>query len=296
MIEITQILVNASKFGKEAREILGSPKIVSSPELYFDIGIITATDEEFNSFVVLLEECEEFNTDLNDSTIYYEGKISTNNGVKKIILPYPISMGVEAVVSTTSKLLTQFNLKYLFMVGICAGNKNVTNIGDVIIAEKSLNYNEIVEVQKEDKDVKKKFRQNADSIDKNLKSRLSLFTKQIDLPKIKGKYKDNSDFTKPLKCHIGLMVSGSSLLRSDSKIKEINEDYHGIKGMDMETNGFYFTSSHSLKDSKPKFVSIKSVSDFGDSTNHKLSGEKRKSYALHTSSTTLLEFIFNHVK
>ena len=79
-------------------------------------------------------------------------------------------------------------------------------------------------------------------------------------------------------------------------IKEINEDYHGIKGMDMETNGFYFTSSHSLKDMKPKFVSIKSVSDFGDSTSHKLSGEQRKKYALHTSSYVLLEYILNHVK
>ncbi|MGJ8666618.1 MAG: hypothetical protein ACSHW7_09650 [Patiriisocius sp.] len=296
MTDINQILINASKFGEEARKILGTSIETSVNKLDFDIGILTATDEEFNSVVELLDECKELNEDLNDATIYYQGSISTANGIKKIILPYPISMGVEAVVSTTSKMLTQFKLKYLFMVGICAGNKNISNIGDIIIAEKSLNYNEIVEVQKQDKETKKKFRQNADSIDKNLKSRLSLFSKQIDLITIKSEYENHSDFVKPLKCHIGLMVSGSSLLRSDIKIKEINEDYHGIKGMDMETNGFYFTSAHSLKDSKPKFVSIKSVSDFGDSTNHKLSGEERKNYALYTSSKILFEFILYHVK
>lgn len=296
MNSLSEIFLKSSNFANEARTILGTTKQIDEQKKSFDIGIITATDEEFNIVIGFIQNCEELNVSLNDSIIYYHGTIETNSKNLSVVVPYPISMGVEAAVSTTSKILSNFTFQYLFMVGICAGNKNVTNIGDIIIADKSLNYNEIVEVQKEDKEAKKKFRQNADSIDRNLKSRLSLFAKKIDLATLKSKYKENEIFEKPLNCHIGLMVTGSSLLRSDKKIKEINEDYHGIKGMDMETNGFYFTASHSLKESKPKFVSIKSVSDFGDSTNHKISGEKRKEYALYTASETLMEYIKNYLK
>ena len=275
MDNLSKIFLNTSKFALEARKIFGIPLKQENKTNNYDIGIITATAEEFNSIVSLIDNCDELNESFNDSIIYYYGTINTNSGLKSIIIPYPISMGVEASVSTTSKMLSNFKFNYVFMVGICAGNKNVTNIGDVIVAEKSLNYNEIVEVQRQDKGTRKKFRQNADSIDRNLKARLSLFSKKIDFKKFKSEYIESGIFNNPLKCHIGLLVSGSSLLRSDKKIKEINEDYHGIKGMDMETNGFYFTLSHSRKELQPKFVSIKSVSDFGDSTTHKASGEKK---------------------
>lgn len=66
--------------------------------------------------------------------------------------------------------------------------------------------------------------------------------------------------------------------------------------MDMETQGFYFSASNSFKNLLPKYVSIKSVSDYGDSTKHKLSGEERKKYALFTSSVTAIEFIKEYEK
>lgn len=202
-----------------------------------------------------------------------------------------MSMGMEATITLTTKVLTYFNPDYIFMVGICAGNKNVAKVGDIIIAEKSLNYNEIVETEKKDDTTVKKFMQNADSIDRKLKTRLTLFSRKSIIEEIRQSYKDVSDFPKELTCQIGLMVTGSSLMRSDTKIQEINSAYHNVKGLDMETHGFYYAASNTFNDRKPLFVSIKSVSDFGDNTNHKVSSAKRKAYALHTSSQTLIKFI-----
>lgn len=293
MVEILEILQKSSKFAEEARSLFKTPKSSFSNNYKYDIGIVTATEEEFYAVIRKIDDCKELEENINDSTIYYHGKIKVKNSSLSALIPFPHSMGIESAVSTTSKMLSNFTFDYLFMVGICAGNKNVTNIGDVIIAEKSLNYNEVVEIQKESASEKIKFRQNADSIDKNFKSRLSIFIKKVDLEKIKSNFPNNQIFEKPLKCHIGLMVTGSSLLRNDEKINEINRDYHGLKGMDMETNGFYFTVSHSLKKLQPKFVAIKSVSDFGDSTKHKISGEERKEYALYTCTETLFSFIEN---
>ncbi|HRI34706.1 MAG TPA: hypothetical protein PLD02_13220 [Saprospiraceae bacterium] len=137
--------------------------------------------------------------------------------------------------------------------------------------------------------------QNTDSINKNFKSRLAIFSRSDIIKNIKNEYSNKSEMPIDLTCHIGLMVTGSSLIRSSIHMAEINQSYHGVKGLDMETHGFYYAASHS-KNSAPYFVSIKSVSDFGDDTNHKLNASLRKEYALHTSSSALFHFIREYLK
>jgi len=260
----------------------------------FDISIITSTIDEFEELQNQLGNLEEYETDLDDSTLYYSCKLETARGVVSIIVPYPIAMGIEGSVCNTTKIINSFHPQYLFMIGVCAGNSNITNIGDLVIAEKSLNYNSIVEIEKSDGTTRKKYMQNADGINKNLKSKLSRFF-SIDLLKsIKDSNPKHELFEKDLKKHIGLMVTGSSLLRSDEKIKDINESYHNVKGLDMETNGFYFTSTHSAN-TTPHFVSIKGVSDYGDTAKHKIKSNDRKDYALFNSVNGTIHFIKKEV-
>lgn len=293
MDEISNILNGFLNFQKDASKIFNVAKPSLNPiqiKRKFDIAIITASYDEFDTIKSLLNDCIELNI-LNDSTIFYSGKLNRRNGVSNIILPVPISMGMEASITLTTKVLTYFNPEYVFMVGICAGNKNVTKIGDIIVAEKSLNYNEIVETEKKDETSVKKFMQNADPINRNLKTRLTLFSRKPIIDEIKLSYNNAENFPDKLSCVIGLMVTGSSLMRSESKINDINSSYHNVKGLDMETHGFYFANSNTYSDRQPLFVSIKSVSDFGDNTKHKISAEKRKEYALYTSSQALIKFI-----
>ncbi len=75
---------------------------------------------------------------------------------------------------------------------------------------------------------------------------------------------------------------------------EINESYHGVKAMDMETYGMYFAASNSNRDKLPLFVSMKAVSDFGDETSFKVSREKRAKLALSVSTNSIIEFLSNH--
>ncbi len=295
--EVISLFSNAIKFKEYAHQILGMRPENNSLRLpQFDIGIITSTVDEFESIITYLKDVMELDFIGDDSIIYYKGILETSRKVFKIIIPYPQSMGMEAAVSCTTKIISYFNPFYMFMVGVCAGNKNVTKIGDIIIAEKSVNYNNVVEIDKEGKDSKKKFMQNADSINKNFKSRLSLFSRSKVIPKIKNEYQDSNKFANDLKCDLGLIVTGSSLVRSDVKIREINDSYHGVKGMDMETHGFYFAVSNFAKTKNTLFASFKSVSDFGDDTKHKISSHERKEYALYTSSRALIEFIMNELK
>lgn len=296
MEKLRTICLNTALFAKEAREIFGLSKSIPTNKALFDIAILTASNDEFDSIKSLLEECHEIEGPNNDSTIYYAGLIQAPKKIYKVVLPFPQSMGIEAAVCITTKIINHYNPAFLVMTGVCAGNKNITNIGDIVIAEKSVNYNNVVEIDKTGKDSRKKFMQNADSINKNLKSRLSLYSRSKHINEIHDNYTEKEKFPKELKCHIGLVVTGSSLVRSAPKIKEINEDYHGVIAMDMETHGFYYTSSNSVNLSTPNFVSIKGVSDFGDDTVHKVSAFDRKKYALYTSSNAVIEFIKNEMK
>jgi nucleoside phosphorylase len=296
MDNILELFKKCSQFSHDARGILGTSQKILGVESLFDIGIITSTDDEFNTIKNLIENCVEYEPEQSDSTIYYKGIIHSAQKDFKVILPYPLAMGLEASVCITTKLISCFNPSYLFMSGICAGNKNITNIGDIVIAEKSVNYNNVVEIDKEGRDSKKKFMQNADSINKKFKARLSLFSHSPLIASIKDEYPDKQKFPKDLGCHIGLVVTGSSLVRSAPKIKEISDTYHGVIAMDMETHGFYFTASNSVKEISPIFVSIKGVSDFGDDTSHAVSSDDRRKYALYTSSMALFTFITTEIK
>ena len=291
MENIDEVINAFNSFSIDAHKIFITEKLGESLLPYFHLGIVTSTPDEFESVKKMLENVTEFKSTNQGSGIFYEGSIKAKSKDLKVILPYPVDMGIEASVCVTTNILSNFKLKYLFMCGICAGNKNVTKIGDIIIADKSINYNNVVDLGKSGEKSKQKFMQNADSIDRNFKAKLTIFARSNQIKEIKLKYTKKSLFENELKCHIGLLVSGSSLVRSDDKIKELNESYHGIKGMDMETHGFYYANSNFNREQSTVFVSIKSVSDFGDNTNTKPSAEERRKYALYTSSKSLIEFI-----
>lgn len=294
MKEIIQLVDTCKEFKKDAIQILGIEQSMYKVEEFhglYEIAILTANIDEFESLKLILDSVKQATFNKNDSTIYYIGEIKTNKRLCKVILPLPYTMGIEASSALTTKVISTFRPKHIFMAGICAGNKNVAKIGDIIVAEKSLNYHGIVAIERKDETSDKKFMHNISSINGNLKNKLELFSKSTALKRIKGSYSEKERIETILSCHIGLLVTGSTLVRSNKVIEEINSTYLGVKGLDMETYGLYYASTQVFKDYAPNFVSIKSVSDFGDDTSHKLSAKDRKEYALHTSSNALKLFI-----
>lgn len=294
MKEIIQLIDSCKGFKKEAIQILGIEQSVYKVEEYhglYEIAILTANIDEFESLKLILDNAKQTTFNKNDSTIYYTGEIRTKEKICKVILPLPYTMGIEASAALITKVISTFRPKHIFMAGTCAGNKNVVKVGDIIIAEKSLNYHGIVAIERKDSTSDKKFIHNISSINGNLKNQLELFSKSTALRKIKSSYPEKDKLEAALNCHIGLLVTGSSLVRSNKVMEEINSTYPGVKGLDMETYGLYYASTQVFKDYAPNFVSIKSVSDFGDESTHKLSAKERKEYALHTSSNALKIFI-----
>lgn len=292
--DILDIIKRTSQFSQDVKKEFPIRLNEKSTVFKSDIAIMTSTPKEFEVLTNLLDDVKELTIENNDSLIYYTAQIKTQNKSLNVIVPYPVSMGLESAVISTTKTIAHFSPSLIIMCGICAGNKNVAKIGDLVIAEKTVNYSNVYEIGSSDKVAKKKFMQNADSINKNLKARLTLFANSKELNIIADKLSLPEEI-KP-KCHLGLMVTGSSLLRSNEKMKEINDSYHGVKGMDMETHGLYFAASNSNKENIPLYVSMKAVSDYGDKTNHKLSTDERSKIALEISANSAIRFIEQYFK
>lgn len=294
MKQVIEFASACRDFKREAIEILGIEQSVYEHEEFhglIDVAVITATADEFESVKKIIDHPKQTVFNKNDSTIYFVGEIFAKNRKLKILLPFPYSMGIEAASALTTKIISSFRPRFIFMSGICAGNKNISKIGDIIIAEKSLNYNSIVEIEKSDESHDKKFMHHVSAINVNLKNQLELFSGSDEAKKIKDDYPNKAKISHSIKYHMGLLVTGSSLIRSNQIITEINSTYHGVKGLDMETYGVYYASTQVFKDYAPNFVSIKSVSDFGDNTKHELNATECKKYALHTSSKALQRFL-----
>lgn len=130
------------------------------------------------------------------------------------------------------------------------------------------------------------------SISSHLKSKLYLFLKSENANDISN-HPVLKKIDRSVEFHFGMIVTGSGLIRNNTKISQLSKDYHNIKGLDMETYGMYKAVEQSLKFNAPRFISIKAVSDFGDSTKHKeiASSKERNSLALFTSVKTLELFI-----
>ena len=95
------------------------------------------------------------------------------------------------------------------------------------------------------------------------------------------------------------MATGSSLLRNGEKVKQLNKDYHNLKGIDMETYGVYkAVDSFENKNGQIQYLSIKSVSDYADNEKQKKQEENidKRGTALYNSANFLYNFIQNSIK
>jgi nucleoside phosphorylase len=292
---LSTFIAKVNAFKTEIEELnFASKKVFSEVTNSFhncDIIILSSTQQEFDSIFNILEEPLIIKIE-NDSSIYYKGYIKGYSTDYSIVVPVPTDMGIATAAIITTKCISIFKPKYIIMSGIAAGIKSICKIGDVIIGDKAINYNEVVEIENPDSTVRLKYMQNTISISSHLKSRLYLFLKSSDANKISN-HELLKQLSRKISFHFGMIVTGSGLIRNNQRITQLTSDYHNIKGLDMETYGMYKAVEQSLKTNQPEFISIKSVSDFGDSKKHAEleSSEDRSRLALFTSSKTIELFI-----
>lgn len=263
----------------------------------FEVVVITASIDEYHSFSRYLEKSEIVEYD-SEPSLYLRGYITNNQGREiSIIMPIPGEMGIAAASINATKSIINFCPDYLFMVGICAGIRAIANIGDIVLAEKTIDYNEVVEIENKDNSVRTKFMNNVITISTNIKSKCQILIKKIvhDFDYLKNQF----NAVNIPNFHFGILATGSALLRNGERVKQLIKDYHNIKGIDMETYGIYkAVSSFENRNGEIQFLSVKSVSDYADNNTPKETEKSidRRNLALHNSSFFLHQLILSSIK
>ncbi|MCE7565909.1 hypothetical protein LZS85_07290 [Aliivibrio fischeri] len=240
-------------------------KLIELPKEYeVDFLVISALKEpEFSSLLKLKYNWKEPEL-IDDSSIVYSGTIATPNKNFSIKATYQDRMGSVSSSIITTKLINKYSPKYVVMVGICAGDQDATNIGDIILAKSTSSW-ESGKWVREDKT--RKFKYDPHHI--YISSKITGLFDMLSANNRKDIFSIHDDFPseKPSnvpKIHIGAIACGSSVIAENTLYNDI-KDIQGRKllGIDMESYGLY-AACDSINNPKPEFFCIKSICDFAN--------------------------------
>lgn len=114
-------------------------KIHEHHEHQYTLGILTALPTPEFDAVLQLSEWMPLSTP-SDSTRYIEGKFKSGEKSISVVAACAPQMGMPAAAVTATKMISLFSPKYICMVGITAGVEGEVQLGDVIVADPSWDW------------------------------------------------------------------------------------------------------------------------------------------------------------
>lgn len=257
---------------------------------HYDVLIVTAIKEEYDAVITFLnvEKDWEVVRVNGDAQKYAISLINTDFGFLSVAVTQSSQMGMAAAAVAATKAIEFFCPQLVLMSGICAGVKEKTNFGDIIIADPSFDSGSGKwKVDSEGNllfhpahyhlriDVEIKRICEEISTDKKLLNKIFAdFTLEVTRP------------NKAPNVLIEANASGGSVLQSTIKMEEIVATHKNLVGLEMEAYAVYLAASNA-RQPQPKFLSAKSVCDFG--TEDK--GDAVHRYASYTSVSFINEFL-----
>jgi nucleoside phosphorylase/DNA-binding NarL/FixJ family response regulator len=206
--------------------------------------------------------------------------------VIKIAAAFCSRMGPVAAALLTSKAAERLRPRLVVMVGICAGTSDKVEIGDVIAADVSWDWQSGKYVDQDGAEV---FMISPHQLDIDMETRTALLQFKRDSNFWASFAKDSRELSLSLpKLVLGPVATGASVLANSRVVQRIREDQNrSVVGLDMETYGVYAAAQAA---SIPiRAISLKAVCDKGD----KDKNDKYQAYAARVSAAAVHRFIVN---
>jgi nucleoside phosphorylase/CheY-like chemotaxis protein len=220
---------------------------------------------------------------LNRSVIYRDGTCRIADADLRIVCGYPAQMGPIAATHAATSMLTAFRPRVLIMTGICGGFSDHVSIGDVVIAERSWDW----QSGKWSEDGVLLAAPDHREADAELLS----WARMLQGPRFQ-ELVARFDGSKPShvnKLVIGPMVTGSSVVASKDIQAVFRAQHRKMVAVDMECYGLYYTTSM-LDGPSTKVLCVKSVSDLAD----RGKADDFHKFCSHMSSMVALELLNNY--
>lgn len=279
-----------------------------------DVGIITIIPTEINSLFEVLNITEEDIIKINSPFLYYKAKLFSVQSNSEISIVVSFINGDAGNIETsicTSHFLKNWYPKLMCIVGIGAGIRNKSKIGDVVIPSKIIDrtrkvykdnkYGSRTESYLRPRIVEQMIKRFSISLDKFRALCNSCLYNEIKEATIMAKYYnlDEIVFTRDLSILDGSITSDDTLIRDSNYFTPIIDSVdEKCRGSEMESAGF-IKACKTENENFPWLV-FRGISDMGDSNkcdNFQVLASKSACLALklYLENVILIEKLENNI-
>lgn len=241
-----------------------------------DVSIICALPIEAESFKIALSNESpsvkiEKKTDRELRIEYEIAELKNNQGSPlRLMISCMPEMGMERAMSHISSVIIKYQPLFIGMCGICAGNKDETNLGDLIVALKACSYKPAT------------INNSSQKYDLETES-----PNQSIISFVKDREKSNYNKLIQIPCHLGTIASCGAV-RKDNPFGEIKGPVKSVIGVDLEALAIYKQANTY---SGGQALVVKGVCDYADENKNDDIHEK----AATRSAKYLVEFVKEYV-
>lgn len=267
----------------EIRQRSGPPFPSDGSTHYTDIAVFAALPEELAPLLELDLGWTPTNVP-HDPQQYWSGSIPGPQQISLVAAASP-RMGLPTAAVVCSKMIAAFRPRLIAVVGICAGFRDRTKIGDLLVSEVCWDWGSGKWVEQRDADPLFKPAPYQWTLDADLRAQLTKahVTGPI-LDRLHNEYTGVKPSSVP-SLLVNATASGGSVLQSQGHMDSVLRQHKNIVGIDMEAYSV-FTAASMADSPRPKCLAIKSVCDFGDGAKD----DDFHPYAAYLSATFLIEF------
>jgi nucleoside phosphorylase/CheY-like chemotaxis protein len=188
--------------------------------------------------------------------VYREGTVSLPSADRRIVLAHLSQMGPIASAHAATTLLTVFRPRVLMMTGICGGFPGEAKLGDLLVAEKSWDWQAgkwtgegALATASDQRDASAELIADARAVESILAEFYSTYTdsKPEAIPGLV----------------VGPMVTGSAVIASLDIQQVFRHQHRKMAGVDMECYGLYY-AAECYAGAPVRTICLKGVSDLAD--------------------------------
>ncbi len=236
--------------------LIGRIRNINSEAFDVDVCILTALREPELSEVLKFPFKWTAEESLGNGVLIRRGSISINGATKKIVAAHATQMGLVSATLVSRLLIEYFKPRIFVMTGICGGVGDKPQLGDLIVAERSWDWQSgkwledgTFEIAPDAKEASP----DLVALALGAKDHIEEFHRDFmgerpkALPKILS----------------GPLVSGSAVVADSAMHARFIEQHRKCIGVDMECYGVYF-AAHMSPGNKPRVLCIKGVSDLAN--------------------------------
>ncbi len=219
---------------------------------------------------------------LAGQTLFKKGTLQINGRSLSVVAAHSKSMGMVAACHLTKTLIETFRPRTLMMTGFCGGLPGEVELGDVIIAERSWDW-------QSGKWTDSGFEQAPDQ--KEATGELVALAKSLESQAVelmRSVVHHRNPGRAPKFC-IGPMLTGSAVVTDEELHEMFATQHRKAIAVDMECYGVYY-SAYYAEEPKPKFLCIKTVADLCGGTK----GKEFQQYGSALSARIALSTLLNH--